>query len=128
MNPKLTVERLERGAIVYIRQSTPGQVLHHQEGRRRQYALEDQARQLGFQRVSVVDEDLGRSGSGLVERAGFQQLVGAVCEDVDRFSRDRHRRYRRSPRGASSESLSPRLGRATEVANALDTSLEASRT
>ena len=79
MNPKLTVERLERGAIVYIRQSTPGQVLHHQEGRRRQYALEDQARQLGFQRVSVIDEDLGRSGSGLVERAGFQQLVGAVC-------------------------------------------------
>ena len=78
MNPKLTAERLERGAIVYIRQSTPGQVLHHQEGRRRQYALEDQARQLGFQRVSVIDEDLGRSGSGLVERAGFQQLVGAV--------------------------------------------------
>ena len=79
MNPKLTAERLERGAIVYIRQSTPGQVLHHQEGRRRQYALEDQAHQLGFQRVSVIDEDLGRSGSGLVERAGFQQLVGAVC-------------------------------------------------
>ena len=79
MNPKLTAERLERGAIVYIRQSTPGQVLHHQEGRRRQYALEDQARQFGFQRVLVIDEDLGRSGSGLVERAGFQQLVGAVC-------------------------------------------------
>ncbi len=79
MNPKLTAERLDRGATVYIRQSTPAQVLHHQEGRRRQYALEDQARQLGFQRVVVIDEDLGRSGSGLVERAGFQQLVGAVC-------------------------------------------------
>jgi DNA invertase Pin-like site-specific DNA recombinase len=79
MNPKLTAERLDRGATVYIRQSTPGQVLHHQEGRRRQYALEDQARQLGFQRVVVIDEDLGRSGSGLVERAGFQQLVGAAC-------------------------------------------------
>jgi DNA invertase Pin-like site-specific DNA recombinase len=79
MNPKLTAERLERDAIVYIRQSTPGQVLHHQEGRRRQYALQDHARQLGFQRVVVIDEDLGRSGSGLVERAGFQQLVGAVC-------------------------------------------------
>jgi DNA invertase Pin-like site-specific DNA recombinase len=79
MNPKLTAERLERGAIVYIRQSTPGQVLHHREGRRRQYALEDHARQLGFQRVAVIDEDLGRSGSGLVERTGFQQLVGAVC-------------------------------------------------
>jgi DNA invertase Pin-like site-specific DNA recombinase len=79
MNPKLTAERLERGAIVYIRQSTPGQVLHHQEGRRRQYALQDHARQLGFQQVAVIDDDLGRSGSGLVERAGFEQLVGAVC-------------------------------------------------
>jgi DNA invertase Pin-like site-specific DNA recombinase len=79
MHPKLTAERLERGAIVYIRQSTPGQVLHHQEGRRRQYALQDQARQLGFQRIVLIDEDLGRSGSGLVERAGFEQLVGAVC-------------------------------------------------
>src|SRR5580658_2072970 len=79
MNPKLTAERLQRGAIVYIRQSTPGQVLHHQEGRRRQYALKDYARQLGFQQIAVIDEDLGRSGSGLVERSGFQQVVGAVC-------------------------------------------------
>jgi DNA invertase Pin-like site-specific DNA recombinase len=79
MNPKLTAERLERGAIVYIRQSTPGQVLHHQEGRRRQYALPDHARQLGFQQVAVIDEDQGRSGSGLVERPGFQQLVATVC-------------------------------------------------
>jgi hypothetical protein len=79
MIPKLTAERLQRGAMVYIRQSTPGQVLHHQESQRRQYALQDHARQLGFQRVAVIDEDLGRSGSGLVERSGFQQLVGAVC-------------------------------------------------
>jgi DNA invertase Pin-like site-specific DNA recombinase len=79
MHPKLTAERLERGAMVYIRQSTPGQVLHHRESQRRQYALEQHARQLGFQRVAVIDEDLGRSGSGLVERAGFQQLVSAVC-------------------------------------------------
>jgi hypothetical protein len=41
MNPKPTAERLERGAIVYIRQSTPGQVLRRQEGRRRQYALQE---------------------------------------------------------------------------------------
>jgi hypothetical protein len=67
------------GAIVYIRQSTPGQVLHHKEGQLRQYALEAQARQLGFQSVAVIDSDLGCSGSGLVERNGFQQLVGAVC-------------------------------------------------
>lgn len=79
MNPKLTAERLERGAVVYIRQSTPHQVLHHQEGRRRQYALEDHARQLGFQQVAVIDGDLGCSGSGLVQRTGFDQLLGAVC-------------------------------------------------
>jgi len=35
--------------------------------------------QLGFEQVTLMDEDLGRSGSGLVERVGFQQLVGAVC-------------------------------------------------
>jgi DNA invertase Pin-like site-specific DNA recombinase len=27
----------------------------------------------------VIDDDLGRSGSGLVERPGFQRLVGEVC-------------------------------------------------
>jgi len=79
MNPKLTTERLDRGATVYVRQSTPGQVQHHQEGRQRQYALEEHARQLGFHQVTVIDEDLGCSGSGLVERTGFEQLVGAVC-------------------------------------------------
>ena len=66
MNPKLTAERLERGAMVYIRQSTPNQVLHHLEGKRQQYALEDHARQLGFQRVAraaepAVQSDLWRS-------------------------------------------------------------------
>jgi len=79
MNPKLTAERLERGAIVYVRQSSLDQVLHHQESRRRQYALEDHARQLGFPQVVVIDEDQGRTGSGLIERTGFEQLVGAVC-------------------------------------------------
>jgi DNA invertase Pin-like site-specific DNA recombinase len=79
MNTKLTAERLERGAMVYIRQSTAAQVMHHQEGRRRQYALEEHARHMGFERVTVIDEDLGRSGSGLVERSGFEQLLGAVC-------------------------------------------------
>ena len=44
MNAKLTAERLGRRAIVYIRQSSAGQVAHNQESRRRQYALADQAR------------------------------------------------------------------------------------
>ena len=79
MNPKLTVERLRRHAIVYIRQSSPGQVLRHQESQRRQYGLADRARELGFREVVVIDDDLGRSGSGLVERPGFQRLVAEVC-------------------------------------------------
>src|SRR4051812_22029567 len=77
--PKLTAERLLRKAVVYVRQSSPNQVLHHQESQRRQYGLVDRARELGFQQVTVIDEDLGRTGSGLVERPGFQRLVAEVC-------------------------------------------------
>jgi len=79
MNSKLTAERLSRRAIVYVRQSSPGQVIHNQESQRRQYALVDRAHELGFKNVTVIDDDLGRSGSGLVERPGFQRLVGEVC-------------------------------------------------
>ena len=79
MNPKLTSDRLRRRAVIYIRQSSPGQVMHNHESQRRQYGLADRARELGFQEVTVIDEDLGRSGSGLVERPGFQRLVAEVC-------------------------------------------------
>ena len=79
MNPKITAEHLKRRAIVYIRQSSLGQVIHNQESQRRQYGLADHARQLGFQQVEVIDEDLGRSGSGQVQRPGFEHLVAEVC-------------------------------------------------
>lgn len=79
MNAKLTAERLSRRAIVYVRQSSPGQVIHNQESQRRQYGLGDHARELGFADVSVIDDDLGRSGSGLTERPGFQRLVAEIC-------------------------------------------------
>ncbi|MGI9072229.1 MAG: recombinase family protein [Bryobacteraceae bacterium] len=79
MNPKISPDHLKRRAIVYIRQSSPGQVVHNQESQRRQYGLADHARQLGFQQVEVIDEDLGRSGSGQVERPGFEHLVAEVC-------------------------------------------------
>ncbi len=79
MNPKITSDHLKRRAVVYIRQSSPGQVIHNQESQRRQYGLADHARQLGFQQVEVIDEDLGRSGSGQVDRPGFQHLVAEVC-------------------------------------------------
>jgi DNA invertase Pin-like site-specific DNA recombinase len=79
MNPKITAEHLERGATVYVRQSTPGQVIEHTESQRRQYALAESARTLGFISVNIIDDDLGRSGSGMIERPGFQKLVAAVC-------------------------------------------------
>ncbi len=78
-NAKVTTDHLKRRAIVYIRQSTPIQVANNLESQRRQYALADQARQLGFQQVEVIDEDLGRSGSGQVDRPGFTKLVAEVC-------------------------------------------------
>ena len=52
MNPKLTVDRLGRRAIVYIRQSSMGQVMHNHESQRRQYV--DRARELGFHDVVVM--------------------------------------------------------------------------
>jgi DNA invertase Pin-like site-specific DNA recombinase len=79
MNPKLTSDRLRRRGVVYIRQSSPGQVLQHQESRRLQYALSERARQLGFADVRVIDDDLGRSADGRVERPGFEHLVADVC-------------------------------------------------
>jgi DNA invertase Pin-like site-specific DNA recombinase len=79
MSEKIRDEHLRRGAIVYIRQSTVTQLTENRESQRRQYGLAERARELGFQRVTVIDDDLGRSGSGLVERPGFQRLVAAVC-------------------------------------------------
>jgi DNA invertase Pin-like site-specific DNA recombinase len=79
MNPKITPEHLRKAAIVYVRQSSMGQVLEHTESKRRQYALGDTAREWGFASVSTIDDDLGRSGSGLMERPGFQKLVASVC-------------------------------------------------
>jgi DNA invertase Pin-like site-specific DNA recombinase len=75
---KITAEHLARGAYVYVRQSTADQLAHNQESRRRQYALADRARQLGWATVEVVDEDLGRSGGG-ISRPGFERLLTAIC-------------------------------------------------
>jgi DNA invertase Pin-like site-specific DNA recombinase len=79
MTNKLTPEHLQRKAIVYVRQSTPAQLLMNRESRIRQYKLADYAAELGFSQVETIGDDLGRSGSGLVERPGFQRLVTEVC-------------------------------------------------
>ena len=79
MNPKITLDHLGRGAVVYVRQSTMGQVAENTESQRRQYALAESARTMGFASVVIIDDDLGRSGSGTIERPGFQKLVASVC-------------------------------------------------
>jgi DNA invertase Pin-like site-specific DNA recombinase len=70
---------LQRKAIVYVRQSTAQQVQTNLESQRRQYELVDVARRRGFNDVEVIDDDLGRSASGTMERPGFEKLVAALC-------------------------------------------------
>ncbi len=79
MHAKITAEHLGRSAIVYVRQSTMSQVLGNLESQKRQYQMAEAARGAGFAAVLVIDEDLGRSGSGQMARPGFQRLVAEVC-------------------------------------------------
>ena len=77
---KITPDHLARSACVYVRQSTPGQVRNNLESQHLQYGLQSHAKEMGWQTVELIDEDLGRSGGGGVERPGFQKLLTAVCE------------------------------------------------
>lgn len=78
---KVTPQHLERDTYLYIRQSTPRQVVENAESTQRQYALRDRALALGWplDRVHIVDCDLGKSGSQSAGRDGFQKLVGEVA-------------------------------------------------
>lgn len=71
---------LARKAVVYIRQSTPHQVVSNQESLRLQYALRQRARELGWHEadIDVIDADLGMSGASAAQRGGFKELVGRV--------------------------------------------------
>jgi len=85
---KLSLEKigpahLQRLAVVYVRQSTPQQVLDHRESTRLQYGLVTRAQEMGWpkDRVLVIDEDLGKSGASSEGRAGFRRLVSEVSLD-----------------------------------------------
>jgi DNA invertase Pin-like site-specific DNA recombinase len=77
---KITLAHRARKAVVYLRQSSLKQVRENVESQRLQYALADRARALGFERVEVVDSDLGMSASlGAAAREGFDRLVASVA-------------------------------------------------
>jgi DNA invertase Pin-like site-specific DNA recombinase len=78
---KVGANHLGRSACVYVRQSTSSQVEHNRESTERQYRLVDRAVALGWQRdkVIIIDEDLGVSGGGLVDRAGFARMTSEVA-------------------------------------------------
>lgn len=80
MNDKILPTHLDRPAAVYLRQSTLKQVHEHRESTARQYALRARAIELGWtaDRVDVIDEDLGQSGTSAERRRGFQRLAAAV--------------------------------------------------
>lgn len=80
---KVRAKHLEKLAIVYVRQSTFQQTIHHQESTRLQYSLDERAVALGWprDRVEVIDEDQGMSGATAQGRPGFQRLVAEVGLD-----------------------------------------------
>src|ERR1700724_2351130 len=94
---KIGPQHLRRKAILYVRQSSAHQVLHNRESSALQYAMRDRLTALGFTEIEVIDEDLGRSAAGSVQRSGFERMVaevclgkvGAVCaREVSRFARN----------------------------------------
>jgi len=80
---KIAAHHLDRLAVVYIRQSTAQQVLDHRESTALQYGLRERAIGWGWsgERVLVIDEDLGHSGSSVEGRSGFQRLLAEVSLD-----------------------------------------------
>lgn len=97
ISEKIRPHHLERKAILYVRQSSAHQVLHNRESSALQYAMRDRLTALGWLQVEVIDDDLGRSAAGSVQRAGFERMVsevclgkvGAVCaREVSRFARN----------------------------------------
>jgi DNA invertase Pin-like site-specific DNA recombinase len=97
MSEKITPQHVQRKAILYVRQSSPYQVAHNLESQKLQYAMEERLRHLGWREIEVVDDDLGRSAAGTVQRAGFERMVAEVClgrvgavaaREVSRFARN----------------------------------------
>lgn len=78
---KITPAHTGRAAFVYLRQSSAAQVLHNRESTERQYGLVGRAVELGWSddQVTIIDEDLGISGSGAEKRSGFERMIADVA-------------------------------------------------
>ena len=92
---KVRPHHLERKALLYVRQSSAHQVLHNRESSALQYAMRDRLTALGWSEIEVIDDDLGRSAAGGVQRAGFERMVAEVC--LGRSAPSAHARSRASP-------------------------------
>ena len=97
MSDKIKPQHLSRKAILYVRQSSPYQVMNNLESQKLQYAMQDRLRSLGWSEIEGVDDDLGRSASGIVLRSGFERMLAEVClgqvgavaaREVSRFARN----------------------------------------
>lgn len=95
----VTPQHLARKAIIYVRQSSPHQMLSNQESLRLQYALEQRALGLGWrpQDIEIIDADLGMTGASAQHREGFKEVVSRVtlgqvgiilASEVTRLSRN----------------------------------------
>ena len=80
MNPKIQEHHRSKPAYIYLRQSTPSQVRHHQESTERQYALREKALELGWSEslIRTLDRDLGKTGTEMARREDFKTLVAEV--------------------------------------------------
>ena len=80
---KVKAHHLLRKAVIYVRQSSPQQVLNNTESTERQYALDQRALQLGWpaESITIIDEDQGHSGATAQGRPGFQALLAQVALD-----------------------------------------------
>ena len=126
MSEKVGPQHPRRKAILYVRQSSPHQVMHNRESGTLQHAMTGRLKAFCFSQIEVVDEDLGQSAAGAVARAGFDRMVAEVClgkvgavaaHEVSRFARNSRSGHlfpvgegRRRPAGAT-RSPTPRPGR-----------------
>ena len=97
MSEKIKPYHLARKAMLYVRQSSPSQLERNPESRRLQYGMKKRMMDFGWRKIEVVDEDLGRSADGHMDRRGFERMVAEVClgkvgvvaaRELSRFARN----------------------------------------